>query len=129
MRITGGILAGRIFNPPASHWPTRPTTDIAREALFNILSNFMDFDRTRMLDLFGGSGAHSYEMASRGCVDITYVDKFPPCLNFVNKMIKEFDLGTVITTVLSDYERFILKNDLEFNYTFKMSGYRRPIGA
>ncbi len=118
MRITGGQLAGRIFVPPADHWPTRPTTDIAREALFNILSNFLDYEHIRMLDLFGGSGAHSYEMASRGCADIVYVDKFGPCIKFVNNMVKEFKLENSITLIQSDYERFIKSKPKPFGYIF-----------
>lgn len=83
MRITGGFLKGRTFYPPAGKWPTRPTTDIAREGLFNILTNMLDFEAIAMLDLFGGTGAHGYEMISRGCQNVVYVDKFMPCLNFV----------------------------------------------
>ena len=107
MRITGGFLKGRTFYPPADQWPTRPTTDIAREALFNILSNFLDFENTTMLDLFGGSGAHSYEMISRGCTKIVYVDNFTPCLKFVREISKDFKLENEMQLVLSDYEKFI----------------------
>ena len=59
MRISGGTLRGRTFYPPANNWPTRPTTDMSRTALFNILQNKLDFESVRMLDLFGGTGAHS----------------------------------------------------------------------
>ena len=53
MRISGGSLKGRTFYPPADNWPTRPTTDFSRTALFNILTNILDFEETKMLDLFG----------------------------------------------------------------------------
>lgn len=85
MRVIGGKLKGRRFNPPADHWPTRPTTDYAKEALFNILNNLLDFEASRVLDLFGGTGSHSYEFVSRGCQDVTYVDKFPDATRFVRE--------------------------------------------
>ena len=85
MRIIGGEFKGRKFIPPAKNWPTRPTTDFAKEGLFNILQNRLDFSETKFLDLFGGTGNHSYEFISRGCTDVTYVDKFPGCVAFVKK--------------------------------------------
>ena len=71
MRIISGEFKGRRFNPPAKNWPTRPTTDIAKEGLFNILQNRINFEETKMLDLFSGTGNHSYEFISRGCTDVT----------------------------------------------------------
>jgi len=65
MRIISGELGGRRFHPP-THMPyTRPTTDIAKEGLFNILQNNLDFEAIKTLDLFGGTGSISYELASR----------------------------------------------------------------
>ncbi len=124
MRITGGFLKGRTFYPPADQWPTRPTTDIAREALFNILSNFLDFENTTMLDLFGGSGAHSYEMISRGCTKIVYVDNFTPCLKFVREISKDFKLENEMQLVLSDYEKFIKSTKEKFDYIFAGPPYQ-----
>jgi 16S rRNA (guanine(966)-N(2))-methyltransferase RsmD len=124
MRITGGFLKGRTFFPPADHWPTRPTTDISREALFNILSNFLDFEQTIMLDLFGGSGAHGYEMISRGCQQVIYVDKFAPCLKFVKATIKEFEIENEMKLVLSDFEKFINSTELIFDYIFAGPPYQ-----
>ena len=86
MRIIGGQFKGRRFHPPAKNWPTRPTTDFAKEGLFNILANFLDFESTKVLDLFGGTGSHGYEFISRGCTDVTYVDHFPACVTFVKKI-------------------------------------------
>ena len=85
MRVIGGSLSGRKFNPPAKKWPTRPTTDYAKEGLFNILNNKFDFEDLKVLDLFGGTGSHSYEFISRGCKDVTYVDKFAGCVAFAKK--------------------------------------------
>ncbi|MBK6546532.1 MAG: RsmD family RNA methyltransferase [Saprospiraceae bacterium] len=126
MRITGGFLKGRTFYPPAGKWPTRPTTDIAREGLFNILSNMLDFEATAMLDLFGGTGAHGYEMISRGCQNVVYVDKFMPCLNFVKKTAIEFDILEFISLKNADYEVFINTNIIKFNYIFAGPPYPLP---
>ena len=65
MRIISGKFKGRRFSPPASKWPTRPTTDFAKEGLFNVLQNHLDFEELKVLDLFGGTGNHSYEFVSR----------------------------------------------------------------
>ena len=75
MRIIGGEHGGRKFNPPYKMPQTRPTTDIAKEGLFNILQNNLDFTTLKTLDLFGGTGSISYELASRGVPDLTIVEK------------------------------------------------------
>ena len=67
MRIISGKFGGRKFYPPADKWPTRPTTDISKEGLFNVLNNRLDWEEVKMLDLFGGTGNHCYEFISRGC--------------------------------------------------------------
>jgi 16S rRNA (guanine(966)-N(2))-methyltransferase RsmD len=75
MRIISGKWGGRRISPPANMPHTRPTTDIAREGLFNILQNRMDFEGIKTLDLFGGTGCISYELASRGAANLTIVEK------------------------------------------------------
>ena len=75
MRIVGGELGGRRFNPPNNMPYTRPTTDLAKEGLFNILQHQLDFTELKTLDLFGGTGSISYELASRGVPDLTIVEK------------------------------------------------------
>lgn len=75
MRIIGGTLGGRRVNPPAKMPNTRPTTDIAKEGLFNILENNLEIGGLKTLDLFGGTGSISYELASRGARDLTVVEK------------------------------------------------------
>ena len=96
MRIISGQFKGRKFYPPAKNWPTRPTTDFAKEGLFNILQNQLEFESLKVLDLFGGTGNHSYEFISRGCKDVTYVDKFPGCVAFVKKTAKELNIERYI---------------------------------
>lgn len=73
MRIIGGEHRGRKLYPPVADG-IRPTTDIAKEALFNILNNHFDFDGLSILDLFAGTGSISYEFASRGASEITAVE-------------------------------------------------------
>lgn len=91
MRVISGKYKGRRFSPP-DEIPTRPTTDIAKEGLFNILNNNIDFDETKFLDLFAGSGNISYEMASRGCTHILTVDRFPLCVQFIQSMIEKLEI-------------------------------------
>jgi len=85
MRIISGTHGGRRINPPVNMPHTRPTTDIAKEGLFNILQNNLDFDIIKTLDLFGGTGCISYELASRGVPDITIVEKDTTMYNFIKK--------------------------------------------
>jgi len=118
MRIIGGKFKGRRFNPPADNWPTRPTTDFAKEGLFNILNNRIDFAEVKMLDLFGGTGNHSYEFISRGCQDVTYVDKFPACVQFVQKIARELGILPCIRIVKADVFRFIASRPGQYDYIF-----------
>lgn len=92
MRIISGELGGRRFNPPGKMPHTRPTTDIAKEGLFNILQNNLDFEDLKTLDLFGGTGSISYELASRGVADLTIVEKDPAMFDFIKKTSSEFGI-------------------------------------
>jgi 16S rRNA (guanine(966)-N(2))-methyltransferase RsmD len=118
MRIIGGKFGGRRFNPPADKWPTRPTTDYAKEGLFNILTNNFDFSEVKMLDLFGGTGSHSYEFISRGCTDVTYVDKFFPCIQFVQKTAETLKIQSDIRIFRSDVFKFMETNGEDYDYIF-----------
>jgi 16S rRNA (guanine(966)-N(2))-methyltransferase RsmD len=88
MRIISGKWGGRRINPPAKMPHTRPTTDIAKEGLFNILQNRMNFEGIKTLDLFGGTGSISYELASRGAADLTIVEKDIQMYAFIKKNIE-----------------------------------------
>ncbi len=92
MRIISGLYGGRRISPPTKMPHTRPTTDIAREGLFNILQNNIDFEGLKTLDLFGGTGCISYELASRGCSDLTIVEKDPKMLAFIKKTSAELNI-------------------------------------
>jgi 16S rRNA (guanine(966)-N(2))-methyltransferase RsmD len=85
MRIISGKHGGRRINPPHNMPHTRPTTDIAKEGLFNILQNRVQIEGATTLDLFGGTGCISYELASRGAVQQTIVEKDPIMLDFIKK--------------------------------------------
>lgn len=126
MRIIGGKFKGRKFVPPAKNWPTRPTTDFAKEGLFNILNNRLDFESVSVLDLFGGTGSHSYEFISRGCEDVTYVDKFPGCIAFVKKTAEELDILDKIVVFRADVFKFIEQNSKLFDYIFAGPPYPLP---
>lgn len=118
MRIISGKFGGRKFFPPADKWPTRPTTDIAKEGLFNILNNRLDFEQTQMLDLFGGTGNHCFEFISRGCLDTTYVDKFAPAVHFVKQLSTKLDIEKYIQVYHLDVFQFIKSTSRKFDYIF-----------
>ncbi|MCW3106285.1 MAG: methyltransferase protein [Segetibacter sp.] len=88
MRIISGEFRGRKINPPANMPHTRPTTDIAKEGLFNILQHRIDLEGIKTLDLFGGTGSISYELASRGATDLTIIEKDAVMHDFIKKSLE-----------------------------------------
>lgn len=106
MRIVGGSLKGRRFSPP-KQFRARPTTDTAREALFNILTNHIDFEESSVIDLFAGTGAISLEFASRGVRQITSVEKDFHHFSFIRKCVAELGLEETISIVKSDVFNFL----------------------
>src|SRR5690606_2845704 len=92
MRIVGGQYGGRRFNPPGKMPYTRPTTDIAKEGLFNVLQHKLDIPSLKTLDLFGGTGSISYELASRGASQLTLVEKDVVMSQFIKKTIAELGI-------------------------------------
>ncbi len=95
MRIISGKYGGRKIHPPAKMPHTRPTTDMAREGLFNILNNRIAFDGIKTLDLFGGTGAISYELASRGAESLTIVEKDANMYAYIKKNIELLGISGV----------------------------------
>lgn len=91
MRVVGGKYKGRRFQPPKK-FPSRPTTDFAKEALFNILENRFDLDEASVLDLFAGTGNISLEFISHGTKSVLSIDKHPLCHKFILNTLT--DLGT-----------------------------------
>ena len=84
MRIISGKYRSRQIHPP-THLPVRPTTDFAKESLFNILNNLVDFEELSVLDLFAGTGNISYEFFSRGAKLVTAVEMDSKCVAFIEK--------------------------------------------
>lgn len=117
MRIISGELGGRRFNPPASMPYTRPTTDIAKEGLFNILQNNLDFEELATLDLFGGTGSISYELASRGVRDLTVVEKDNSMYEFIRKTAAGFGIEN-LKLVKMDVFKFISTCNKQFDFIF-----------
>lgn len=118
MRIIGGELGGRRVHPPAKMPYTRPTTDIAKEGLFNILENNLDLATLRTLDLFGGTGSISYELASRGVRDLTVVEKDPAMSAFIQKSSKELGLSGFYKVVRMDVFKYIGQCTETFDFIF-----------
>lgn len=116
MRIIGGNLKGIRFQPP-QNIPTRPTTDFAKEGLFNVLTNNFNFANTRVLDLFGGTGSISYEFASRGCPDVTTIEIFPKCAAFIKKTAIALNLKG-IHVLQMDVFKYIKNAHEKYNLIF-----------
>ncbi|HXB07820.1 MAG TPA: RsmD family RNA methyltransferase [Puia sp.] len=118
MRIIGGELGGRRVNPPAKMPHTRPTTDIAKEGLFNIFANNLELPALRTLDLFGGTGSISYELASRGVKDLTVVEKDPAMFAFIEKTAAGLGLAGIFKVVRMDVFKFIAQCTETFDLIF-----------
>lgn len=115
MRIISGKYKGKRLTAPKK-LPVRPTTDMAKEALFNILNNRFYFDELNVLDLFSGTGNISYEFASRGCKKITAVDGHQGCVRYIGRTTQELDFS--IATVKSDVYKFLQATPEKFNLIF-----------
>ena len=95
MRIIGGKLKGKTINPPVGY-KARPTTDFAREGLFNILNNEYEFEGLKVLDLFGGTGAIAFEFASRGAERVYSVEMTRENASFIKREAQRLGLDNVI---------------------------------
>lgn len=104
MRIISGIYKGRRLTAP-KNLPVRPTTDFAKEALFNILRVRYYFEEITVLDLFSGTGNISFEFASRGVPNITSVDAHPGCIQYIDKISEEFSFP--ITAIKSEANKYL----------------------
>lgn len=115
MRIINGTHRGKIIKVPKG-LPVRPTTDFAKEALFNILANKIDFENTSVLDLFSGTGHISLEFASRGSKNVTAIDKNIQCVVFLNNISKELDFN--INTSKGDVFELLKKTKSKYDVIF-----------
>src|SRR3982751_3223986 len=117
MRIIGGEHSGRKFNPPTNMPYTRPTTDIAKEGLFNVIQHKLDIQALVTLDLFGGTGSISYELASRGAPDLTIVEKDVAMYEFIKKTAAALHIEN-LKMVKSDVFKFIEQCTDTFDFIF-----------
>jgi 16S rRNA (guanine966-N2)-methyltransferase len=117
MRIISGIHGGRKISPPGNMPFTRPTTDIAKEGLFNVLQNNLQIETLKVLDLFGGTGCISYELASRGAADITIVEKDTQMYDFIKKTAAALEFG-FFKVVKMDVFKFIETATAQYDFIF-----------
>lgn len=96
--------------------PVRPTTDFAKEALFNVLNNRYEYSEIKVLDLFAGSGNISYEFVSRGVKDICSVDQDASCIKFINKISTE--LGANIRCIHAEVSKYLGRQSHSFDVIF-----------
>lgn len=124
MRIIGGKFGRRIIKPP-KNLPVRPTTDLAKESLFNILRHKLDFDGKVALDLFAGTGSLTYEFASRRCANVLSVDLNYKCIQYIKDTVREFDMENV-QVVRADVFRFLKSTPIKFDIIFADPPYDLP---
>ena len=124
MRIISGKLKGRRITAP-KNLPVRPTTDMAKEALFNILNNHYYFDSLSVIDLFSGTGNIAYEFASRGSQSIYAIDGNYNCTRFIHNTSKEFDLP--INAYKNDVFKFLEKTSLTADIIFADPPYNMEL--
>lgn len=116
MRIIGGSLKGLRLNPP-KNLPVRPTTDLAKEALFNILLNLIEFEDIKVLDLFSGTGNISLEFASRGAKEVVSVDRSIQCIHYLKDTARQHKLEQ-IKTFKADVFKYLQLEAEQYNLIF-----------
>lgn len=124
MRIISGSHKGKRITAPKK-LPARPTTDMAKEGLFNILNNHYYFDDCVILDLFSGIGNISYEFASRGSKKITAIDSNANCIKFISKISNE--LGFEIDNIKSDVFKYLERTTAKADIIFADPPYALPL--
>ncbi|MCV6631576.1 MAG: 16S rRNA (guanine(966)-N(2))-methyltransferase RsmD [Flavobacteriaceae bacterium] len=131
MRIISGIYKGKRLQAPKK-LPVRPTTDMAKEALFNILNNYYYFDEIEVLDLFAGTGSISFEFASRSCPKIVAVDQHKGCVRFISEIAHHLEapVQAIQANVFGFLEKHLQSYDLIFAdppYHFELADYQRIV--
>ena len=122
MRIINGRYKNRRFNIP-KNLKIRPTTDKAKESLFNILENMVNFNEIKTLDLFSGSGNISYEFFSRGST-VTSVDSNIKCIKFISDVSKNY--GMDFSIIKKDVFNYLNSSKLKFDIVFADPPYNMP---
>ncbi|MCK4746723.1 MAG: 16S rRNA (guanine(966)-N(2))-methyltransferase RsmD [Bacteroidales bacterium] len=116
MRIISGTYRGKQIRPPKK-FKVRPTTDFAKESLFNILLNQFDLGELDVLDLFAGTGSITYEFASRGARSVVAVERDPDHFHFIRRMCDELEMD-LVTVIRGDAFRYLKKPYQSFDIIF-----------
>ncbi|MDR1883177.1 MAG: RsmD family RNA methyltransferase [Prevotella sp.] len=117
MRIVSGKYKGRRFDPP-KNFKARPTTDFAKENLFNVLNNSIDWENTVALDLFGGTGGISFELVSRGCLRVVCVEKNFNHASFIEKTKEELKIKSELLLLKTDVFGYLERCKEQFGLIF-----------
>lgn len=125
MRIVGGTFSGRRFSPP-SNIPARPTTEVAKEGLFNTLNNLIDLEGAKTLDIFGGTGSISYELASRGAENLTLVERDQTSIEFIKKTADQLGISDKLNIIRGDVFKFIKQQKEAYDFIFAGPPYALP---
>lgn len=124
MRIIGGKYKGRRIIPPGN-LKARPTTDFAREGLFNILNNRVDFETITVLDLFSGTGSMSFEFASRGAAEVHLVEKDSIHISGIRRIIKDIGIDN-IKPIHIDVKAYLKTCNVKYDIVFADPPYELP---
>ena len=125
MRIIRGKYGRRRFNVP-TNISARPTTDFARENIFNVIENLTDLEGASALDLFAGTGAISFEFLSRECASVTAVEKTATQWRFINEVSHQLNTTETLHLVRGDVFRFIASCQQSFDVIFADPPYTLP---
>ena len=119
MRVVAGKYRGRHFDVPRT-FKARPTTDFAKENLFNVLRSYIDFEEEapRALDLFAGTGSITLELLSRGCSHVTSVELDPQHISFIRKFLQTLKAEDDVTLLRADVLRFLSKATGPYDFIF-----------
>ena len=124
MRIITGIYKGRHFDIPRS-FKARPTTDFAKENIFNVLTQYVDFDGAEALDLFSGTGSISLELVSRGCQTVVSVEMDRDHHRFIQECLKKLNTKACIP-IRGDVFRFVKSCRQQYDFIFADPPYDLP---
>ena len=127
MRVVAGKYKGRHFEVPRS-FKARPTTDFAKENLFNVLRSYVDFEEEapQALDLFAGTGSITLELLSRGCAHVTAVELDPQHISFIRQFLRQLKAEEDVTLLRADVLRFLKKAPGSYDFIFADPPYALP---
>ena len=124
MRIISGEYKSRRFDVP-KNFKARPTTDFAKENIFNVIGNLIDLEDTVALDLFSGTGSIAFELVSRGCKEVVCVEKDPVHYAFIKKVKAELAAENLVT-IKTDVFKYIASARQTFDFIFADPPYSLP---